>query len=133
MSLLASTTLAALLISNPATSDADVLAVNGGFLLGNAQRCGIQSDRVVRAGALVHRLIEAASQDADEKDEATTRFAEFFLVSAFPDKGKEKTFASCKAVASEFQQLEKHQVEQRAAEIAAGSNAEPQIRAGDGE
>ena len=129
MSVLAATTLAALLIANPSTSDADRLAANGGFLLGNAHRCGIEPARVVRAGQVVNELIAAAAQDPKDKEEATGRFAAFFLVSAFPDPQKEKLLAACDKVASEFAALEKHAV----SEAAVGGGAAGDIRPGDGE
>jgi len=37
------------------------LAETAGFLLGNAHRCGVPTDRVERAGKMIHRLIVAAS------------------------------------------------------------------------
>ena len=85
MSVLAAGTVAALLIASPSTNDAARVAADGGFLLGNAHRCGIQNDRIVHAGRLVRDLILAAARDAQEQDEATARFARFFIVSAFVD------------------------------------------------
>jgi hypothetical protein len=111
MSVLAATTVAALLIASPSSTDADRVAANGGFLLGNAQRCGIESERVVRAARLVRGLIEAASADGSDKEAATTRFAEFFLVSAFADPRQQKLVASCRVVSSELGRLEKHQLQ----------------------
>lgn len=130
--LVAATTVAALLIANPSATDADRIAANGGFLIGSAHRCGIEPDRVVRAGQLVRDLIAAATVDSKEEDAATTRFAEFFLVSAFPDQQKEKLVASCKVVASELSKLEQHQP------ALIGSNdpndpGQPKFRLGDGE
>lgn len=110
MSFLASTTAAALLIASPSVTDADRIAANGGFLVGNAHRCGIAIERVVRAGELVRELVAAASEDDKAQEAATARFAEFFLVSAFADRKKEKLVASCKTVIAELGRLEKHQV-----------------------
>ena len=109
MSILAATTVAALLIASPSSTDADRVAANAGFLLGNAQRCGIDDERVVRAAGLVRGLIEAASADANDKEAATNRFAEFFLVSAFADPRKQKLVASCRVVSRELGRLEGHQ------------------------
>ena len=109
--LAAATTVAALLIASPSTTDADRIAANGGFLVGNAHRCGLDNDRVVRAGQLVRQLISAATADSKEEDAANVRFAEFFIVSALPDKSKDKLVASCKLVANELAKLEDHQLQ----------------------
>lgn len=129
--LVAATTVAALLIASPSTTDIDRIAANGGFLVGNAHRCGLDPDRVVRAGQLVRELIAAATASEKAQEEATMRFAEFFLVSAFADPKKEKLVASCKMVSAELGRLERHQ------SVLIGSNAgEPGTRPfgpGDGE
>ncbi|HLY47086.1 MAG TPA: hypothetical protein VKQ73_16000 [Stellaceae bacterium] len=108
MSLIAATTVAALLIASPSLTDADRLAANGGFLLGNAQRCGVASDRVERAGRLVRGLIAAATEDDNAEKAATHRFAAFFLVSAVADRGQGRLLASCRLVTSELARLERH-------------------------
>ena len=120
MSLLTATTVAALLVASPSSSDADRLAANGGFLLGNAQRCGIEAPRLERAGQLIRELVLAASRDEQEEKDAKGRLAAFFLVSAAPEDGKSKKtlIASRKLVISEFEQFERHQ---------------PQFRLSDGE
>ena|SRR5688572_33231583 len=89
MSLLAATTVAALLVASPSSSDADRLAANGGFLLGNAYRCGIAAERVERAGFLIRELVLAAARDEDEEKDAKGRLAAFFLVSSVPDGGSD--------------------------------------------
>src|SRR5690348_1426993 len=85
ISLPTASTVAALLVASPSSTDADRLAANGGFLLGNAQRCGIAAERVERAGRLIRALVLAAARDAHEEDDAKGRLAAFFLVSAVPD------------------------------------------------
>jgi hypothetical protein len=60
------------------------LAETAGFLLGNAHRCGIPTDRVQHAGKVIHHLIVAASSDPTEEAAANSRFAETFLATAFP-------------------------------------------------
>lgn len=108
MSALAAT-VAALLIASPSTSDAERVAANGGFLLGSAHRCQIAEERVVRAGRLIRELIIAAAEDDKSQEEATTRFARFFLVTAVVDRGAEKQASfSCRKVAQEFDRLEQH-------------------------
>ena len=131
MSAVAATTLAALLIASPSNSDVARIAANGGFLIGNAQRCGVPGERVVRAGQLVQDLIAASANNSKEQDEATARFAAFFLVSAFPDQGKEKTVASCKLVSAELAKLEQH-LPPTSAEPAVGTTGDG-LRPGDGE
>jgi hypothetical protein len=115
MSALAAATVATLLVASPSTTDADRVAANGGFLLGNAHRCGIAGDRVVQAGQLVRDLIAATAEDARAQEEATSRFARFFLVTAvFEDNStptgpsKSQPVASCQKVAKEFERLERH-------------------------
>jgi hypothetical protein len=133
MSLLTTTTLAALLVASPSSSDADRLAANGGFLLGNAQRCGIASER-----QLVRRLILAASRDPREEEDSRGRLAAFFLVSSFADAGadagKKKLAASCRIVTSEFEQLERHALGAGgSASATEGSSLLPRFGPGDGE
>ena len=130
--LAAATTVAALLIASPSNTDVDRIAANGGFLVGNAHRCGLDTDRVVRAGQLVRELIAAATGDGKEQEAANVRFAEFFIVSALPEKGKDKLVASCKVVSSELTKLEERQLQ------LVGSTGEikspaPRFRLGDGE
>jgi hypothetical protein len=107
----AAITVAALLVASPSTSEADRIAANGGFLLGNAHRCGIDNDRVTRAGQLVRTLITAASRDDKTEEEATARFSAFFMVSAVVDPKTEKLVASCKRITAELRRLEDHRVD----------------------
>ena len=133
MSALASATVAALLIASPSTTDATRVAADGGFLLGNAHRCGIQNDRIVRAGQLIRDLILAAAGDAQEQDEATARFARFFIVSAFVDPAGKQPVASCQIVSSEFEQLEQHRAVADDSKTATGGTTGPWPGPGDGE
>src|SRR5437763_10819753 len=117
MSLLGMTTAIILVASSgttsletTATTDAARIATNGGFLLGNAHRCGVTTDRVVKAGQLIRQLIEAAAKDDKEKENATDQFATFFLLTALPDQGNDKLVAACNTVTSEFQKFERHRV-----------------------
>ena len=133
MSALASATVAALLIASPSTTDAARVAADGGFLLGNAHRCGIQNDRIVHAGQLIRDLILAAAADAQEQDEATARFARFFIVSAFVESTGKQLVASCRIVSSEFEQLEQHHAVADDSKIAAGGTTSPRPGPGAGE
>jgi hypothetical protein len=136
MSVLALTTVAVLLVASPggtSSADADRIAANGGFLLGHAHRCGIQTERVVRAGQLVRELIIAAAADARAQEDATSRFAQFFLATAVPDQGDSKLIPSCQTVASEFEKLERHRVAGTGSNAATGRSANRSFHLGDGE
>jgi hypothetical protein len=152
MSLLGITTAVILVASSGTTSletksatDAARIATNAGFLLGNAHRCGVATDRVVKAGQTIRELIEAAAKDDKEQDEATEKFATFFLLTALPDDGDSKLVASCTTVTSEFQKFERHRVAgaptastantapHSPASKATGGTATPRYRPGDGE
>jgi hypothetical protein len=124
----AAITVAALLVASPSLTDADRIAANGGFLLGNAHRCGIEDSRVTRAGQLVRTLISAASSDDKVEEAATARFSAFFLVSAVADPKIDKLVASCKRITAELRQLESHQVDQ----ALVGSNDEPPAKSAPG-
>src|SRR6266436_2145914 len=120
MSALASATVAALLIASPSTTDAARVAADGGFLLGNAHRCGIQNDRIVNAGQLIRDLILAVAGEAQEQDEATAGFARIFIVSAIVDSIWTQPVASCQIVSSEFEQLKQHRAAADAAKSETG-------------
>ena len=62
------------------------LAETAGFLLGNAHRCGVATDRVEDAGEVIHRMIVAASCDANEEALANSRFARRSGRAPFPTK-----------------------------------------------
>lgn len=117
----AAITVAALLVASPSLNDADRIAANGGFLLGNAHRCGIEDSRVTRAGQLVRTLIAAASSDDKSEEAATGRFSAFFLLSAVANSKTDKLVASCKRITAELRRLEGHQVDQ----VLIGSNEKP--------
>ena len=140
MSLLGMTTAIILVASSgttsletTATTDAARIATNAGFLLGNAHRCGVATDRVVKAGQTIRELIKATAKDDKEQQEATDRFATFFLLTALPDDGDSKLVASCPIVSSEFEQLEQHNVDTVGANIASGGATSRRFSPGDGE
>ena len=153
MSLLGMTTAIILVASSgttsletTATTDAARIATNAGFLLGNAHRCGVATDRVVKAGQTIRELIKATAKDDKEQQEATDRFATFFLLTALPDDGDTKDgdpklVASCNTVTTEFQKFERHRVAGAPANAPASSSANkavggtvaPRYRPGDGE
>jgi len=89
-------------------ADPAQLAETAGFLLGNAHRCGVPTDRVEQAGTVIHRLIVAASCDPTDEAAANSRFAETFLASAFPDPDGDVLIPLCKVVIAQFERLERH-------------------------
>ena len=89
-------------------ADSTGLAETGGFLLGNAHRCGVQTERVAQAGKVIHDLIVAASYDLTEEAAANSRFAQIFMASAFPDQDEDALIPSCKVVIAQFERLEHH-------------------------
>jgi hypothetical protein len=63
-------------------ADPTQLAATGGFLLGNAHRCGVAVERVERAGKVIHGFIAAAAKDSGEAAAADSRFAAIFLATS---------------------------------------------------
>lgn len=82
------------------------IAETGAFLLGNAHRCGVADDRVVRAGKVIRELIVAAADDPSEQTAAKSRFAEMFRESARPEGNGRLPIPPCHTVVSQFERLE---------------------------
>jgi hypothetical protein len=108
--ILAVTTAVLMLLGAGATEAADStqLAETGGFLLGNAHRCGVLPERVEQAGKVIHDLIVAASYDSTEEAAADSRFTQIFMASAFPYQGGDALIPPCKVVIAQFERLEQH-------------------------
>jgi len=100
-------------------ADPTLLAETGGYLLGNAQRCGVSVERVERAGKVIHDFIVAASKDSNEAEAADSRFSEIFLASALADEDAD-AFPSCRVVIQQFERLERHHEQ-------IGRNREPRV------
>jgi hypothetical protein len=83
------------------------IAETGAFLLGNAHRCGVADERVVRAGRVIRELITAASDDPSEQMAAKSRFAEMFRAAAQTVGSGHAGILPCKAVLTQFEQLER--------------------------
>ena len=83
------------------------IAETGAYLLGNAHRCGIPDDRVVRAGKVIRELIGAASDDEREQKAADSRFAEIFRASARPEGDGHTLVPPCRTVVTQFERLER--------------------------
>ena len=100
---------AALLLSGSGVAEAansTRIAETGAFLLGNAYRCGIADERLVRAGKVIRDLIAAASDDAGEQIAAKSRFAAIFRASARPEGDPGASIPPCKTVVTQFERLE---------------------------
>ena len=82
------------------------IAETGAFLLGNAYRCGVADDRVVRAGKVIRELIVAAADDPGEQTAAKSRFAEIFRETARPEGNGRMPIPPCHTVVSQFERLE---------------------------
>jgi hypothetical protein len=82
------------------------IAETGAFLLGNAHRCGVADDRVVRAGKVIRELIVAAADDASEQTAAKSRFAAIFRESARPEGNGRMPIPPCRTVVTQFERLE---------------------------
>ena len=112
LTLVATTALLLLLgIGVAEAADSIQLAETGGFLLGNAHRCGVRTERVEHAGKVIRDLIVASSYDSTEEAAADSRFAQIFMASAFPDQEGEALMAlipPCKVVIAQFERLERH-------------------------
>ena len=89
-------------------ADSTRLAETGGFLLGNAHRCGVLTERVERAGKVIHDLIVTASYDSSEEAAADSRFAQIFMASAFPYQDGDALIPPCEVVIAQFERLERH-------------------------
>ena len=91
-------------------ADPTQLAATGGFLLGNAHRCGVAAERVERAGKVIHGFIVAAARDSGEAEAADSRFAAMFLATSLPTQDPD-AFPSCTVVIQQFDRLERHHAE----------------------
>src|SRR5215469_11988336 len=89
-------------------ADSTRLAETAGYLLGNAHRCGVPTDRVEHAGKVIQRLIVVASYDSTEEAAANSRFAETFEDAAFPNRERDALIPPCEVVISQFERLERH-------------------------
>lgn len=90
-------------------ADPTMLAETGGYLLGNAHRCGVPVERVDRAGNVIHDFIVATAKDSGEAAAADARFTQIFRASAVP--GDLDAFPSCTVVIQQFEKLERHHEE----------------------
>lgn len=95
--------------SAAASAGSDQLAATGGFLLGNARRCGVSVERVARAGKVIHEMIVVAADDDTLKvAEAEQRYVEVFLASAFPSEEQNTLVPPCGVVITQFNRVERH-------------------------
>ena len=109
MRMILSSTACALLLSATqalAAASSTRIAETGAYLLGNAHRCGVTNERVVRAGKVIRDLIVAASDDESERKAAKSRFAEIFRASAEAESSGRALIPPCKTVVTQFERLE---------------------------
>jgi hypothetical protein len=101
----------ALLLSSVSVAEAAdpvLLAESGAYLLGNAQRCGVSPERVLRAGRVIRDMIASISAEPSEKEVAGTRFTSLFLSGAHPSRDTELLVPACDVVVAQFERLERH-------------------------
>ncbi len=91
-----------------AKAESNQLAETGGFLLGNAHRCGVRAQRIADAGEVIHDLILAAANDPREASAAEWRYAEVFMASAAPKQEQGTLIPPCGVVITQFDRLERH-------------------------
>ena len=91
-----------------AASESSMLALEAGFLLGHAQRCGISTDRVERVGKPIRDAIAAAADDSDQEKAAGSRFQLIFRASAYPDTETHSLMPDCTRIVRQFERLEQH-------------------------
>ena len=82
------------------------IAETGAVLLGNALRCGVADERVVRAGKIIRELMIAASDDPNQRMAAKSRFAEMFRSAAQAEGSVRLLNPPCKVILSQFDRLE---------------------------
>ena len=92
-------------------ADSTQLAEAGGFLLGNAHRCGVPTERVEQAGKVIQDLIVSASNDSKEQSVADLRFVEMFMASAVLDPERNVLVPPCNVVIVQFKRLEQHHLQ----------------------
>ena len=95
-------------ISIAEAGDPVLLAETGAYLLGNAQRCGVPAERVLRAGRVIRDMIASVSTEPSETEVAGARFARVFLSSAHPSPDAELLAPACEVVVAQFERLERH-------------------------
>ena len=89
-----------------AAANSTRIAETGAALLGNAHRCGVADERLVRAGKVIRELIAAASDNPNDQRTAKSRFAETFRASAQREADGHGTILPCKTVLTRFERLE---------------------------
>jgi hypothetical protein len=89
-------------VSIAAAADPVMLAETGAYLLGNAQRCGVPSERVLRAGRIIRDMIASLSAEPSEKEVAGARFARTFLSTVHPSPDAGSLVPACEVVVTHF-------------------------------
>ena len=94
-----------------AAGESTTLAIEAGFLLGHAQRCGVAAERVERVGKPIRNAIAVAATDEDQQKVAGSRYQLVFRASAYPDTGGHGLMPDCGRVVRQFERLERHKFE----------------------
>ena len=86
--------------------DAEAVARRGGFLLGQALRCGVAEARLEPSARLVHDLVKALATSKVEQRDAGRSFAGSVVASVKP--AADKPLPSCTQVRRKLALLERH-------------------------
>ena len=90
--------------------ESTTLALEAGFLMGHAQRCGVSKDRVERVSKGIRSAILAAAEDADQEKTAGARYLLIFRASAYPDSDPRVLLPVCTRIVHQFERLERHRL-----------------------
>jgi hypothetical protein len=90
-----------------AAANSTRIAESGAALLGSAHRCGVDDERLVRAGKVIRELIATASDNPNDEKAAKSRFAEAFRANAQPEADAHGSIPPCKTVLTQFERLER--------------------------
>jgi len=107
MFIVASAVLLLLRVGAAKAADPAQLADTGGFLLGNAHRCGVPAKRVGHAEKVIYDMIATISRDQTEQAAADRRYVKMFAATAFPDRAI-SLVPPCATVIAQFERLERH-------------------------
>ena len=88
-------------------SESRLVAERGGFLLGNAHRCGTSLQQLESPAGLVHRLAASLASSDAEQESADQAFAEQFVLSA-ASEAAEGPVPSCALIDRELTRLVRH-------------------------
>lgn len=94
-------------VSAASADDALRIAERGGFLLGQAYRCGSPVEHLENPANLIQSMLRAAAASSDQRATAEQTFAEQFLVNMITP-GHAGLLPSCARVRRELSRLAEH-------------------------